>query len=1169
MAGPDPRIRYDIIANAQGAEDVERLAGELEKLDDSIDPAAAARAKALADELRQLGAQQAAIERFRELKEHSEKAKRELQEAQQAAQAFGRSLAGTEAPTRAQAGQMERLRDAVRAAKTEQQTSVAALQQQRQALNAAGIDTAKLVIHQQDLAQRSGQLRQAAAGVGEAYRQQAAAATTAATQQVRAQGSVVESLQGIRSQLVSLQGLVATVLGGQIAGGLIADLGRTADAYSNLAGRIKLVTGEGAAFDAAFEGVFDVAQRTSSAIEETGTLFARLAEAGKQIGVSNREALALTETINQATQISGASADGSRAAIQQLIQALQSGVLRGEEFNSVMEQAPRLAKALADGLGVTTAELRKQAEAGRLTADVVIRALQGQAAVVQQEFSKLPPTVGRAIENLSTSWTRYVGEVDKANGISASAAKAIDFLAGNLGTLATVLFRAGEAVVAYKAANLAVALLTNANAARVSAAAIAAETAALGANTAATLGNAAAKRTAAASTAAATAASGGMLGTVGRLGGALGAAALAVVALKDVVVDTVRDVGTWIGEGIAKWQGYGKAIEEAEQKAKAEAEAARAQAQQHAALAQQSRAAADAALGLTTESQKLIGAFDEARLKGDDVAESLGKVAKAMDVGSLDGINAAITALDALAVRGKATATEIQGALAGALRSEDLVNFATRATAAFDGSEQGARRLKIVLDAIADESLRRAGTSADELRTGFSAAATSAINDVDTLAATLDQLGQRGAQAGAALAQSLDKAIDAASTERAVQAVIERWQALGEQGRLTGDQIEAGLAKARAKLDELTPGIRGLREAAQAAGVDFDRLTTGVNKGFDAGIASLSTLVTEIEKAGISAERSGPIIAEAIDQRLQAAQTREEIERLRRVVEEFGAAGKLAGTEVAAALDRVKTKAQELAPAMRQARQDAELLGVRLKSGTQEGERGLESLMRAYERLKAGGVASTTEVREAFVATASAAIKAAGGIVPEWVKVEAQMRGVLFEADEAGNVFARAARQGEQAGAVIEASFRGARGELSRMRTEAVSLGETLAEIAARNARVGSRPSGGATYDSQGYATNTSGERVSMEVSGAEADQWWRRYTSAGVTGTRVGSGEAFRVPPVVIPSFVVPSSTPASRTVNVNINAGARTYRVATDDSSVGDLLGALESAARAAGAR
>lgn len=102
-------------------------------------------------------------------------------------------------------------------------------------------------------------------------------------------------------------------------------------------------------------------------------------------------------TVNQAIQLSGASAESGKAALVQLIQGLQSGVLRGEEFNSAMEQAPRLVQALANGLGVTTSELRKLTEQGGLTPVTLMKALEAQSEKVAAEFSKLPPTVGRAV----------------------------------------------------------------------------------------------------------------------------------------------------------------------------------------------------------------------------------------------------------------------------------------------------------------------------------------------------------------------------------------------------------------------------------------------------------------------------------------------------------------------------------------------------------------------------------------------------------------------------------------------------------------------------------------------------------------------------------------------------------------------------------------------------
>lgn len=237
-------------------------------------------------------------------------------------------------------------------------------------------------------------------------------------------------------------------------GGTPLEVLKTADAYNGLAARIKMVTGEGDAFKTAFEGVQKVAIATRSDLEATGTLFARIAAAGKEMGISQQQALGLTQTINQAIQVTGGSAASSEAAITQLIQGLQSGVLRGEEFNSVMEQAPRLAQAMADGLGVSTGELRKMAQEGQLSTTTVIRALQSQSKTVQDEFAKIPPSVGGALTNLGTSWKVYVGEVDKANGVTTAVANAINKLGANIGPVVDFLQSMGKAVAAVMALKL-------------------------------------------------------------------------------------------------------------------------------------------------------------------------------------------------------------------------------------------------------------------------------------------------------------------------------------------------------------------------------------------------------------------------------------------------------------------------------------------------------------------------------------------------------------------------------------------------------------------------------------------------------------------------------------------------------------------------------------------
>lgn len=694
------------------------------------------------------------------------------------ADALARTRAGADAATRASAEHQAALR-AERLAVVEARI---ALRDRADALRTAARE-----------AQQAAAAEQAAAA-------QLAAAMRAQTNNLTSTSTAVETLRG---QYALLQRAAAAALGGTLAGGLARDLAATADAYSNLGARIKIATGDGQAFNEALEGVQDIAQRTGASLETTGTLFTRILQAGREFGLAQRDALALTETIGQAVQLSGASAQASDAAITQLVQGLQSGVLRGEEFNSVLGQSPRLAQALAAGLSVTVGELRALAQQGALTSQTVISALQGQSATLQTEFDKLPPTVERALGKLSNAWTAYIGQTADATGATRVAAGAIDLLAGNLDTLGNVLLGVGKAAVAYQAVRLAAGYFTATAAATATAtAATVAHTAAVTANTAALTANAAATA--------------GTVAGAGRLAAVLGSLkTFSVVG----ILTNYQAIGTAIGEWVAKLTGAGKVLEESERAQRADAEATRRAAAEKAALAQATAQATDRALGLNKEARALVAEFEGVVTKTGDTTDALAKLSKSLRLDDLSGIQAAGAALDALGQRGKLTGEQIRSALAGALKDADLLQFETTARAAFDASEQGARRLKSVLDAIADESLRRAGTSAQELADGFSRAATSAINDVDTLARTLRDLGAASDDAQRALAGALDKALTAANTERAVRAVIDRLEEMGRAGTLSGDRLADGLERARKKLDELRPGINSLGEALRTFGL--------------------------------------------------------------------------------------------------------------------------------------------------------------------------------------------------------------------------------------------------------------------------------------------------------------------------------------------------------------
>jgi tape measure domain-containing protein len=763
---------------------------------------------------------------------------------------------------RALANEYEKSVAAAKKLSIELGTNTRALEAGRATLSGYGIETSKLQTAEKNLAGAVEQVREKVTSLAPAFAQAAAAGSASANRQAADQRTVRDGVKSVGDELRKIQSIAAIAIGGSIFGGMIKGVADTADEFKNLQARVKLATGEGDAFTVGFKGIQEIALATNSTLENTGTLFARLAKAGTDAGLSSiaatQQALSLTKTINQSVQLSGSSAEASSAAITQLIQGLQSGVLRGDEFNSVMEQAPRLAQALAQGIGVTTGALREMAEQGALTSATVIRALTTQSATVASEFANLPATVGRSLQNLSTAWTQYVGEADKGIVSSANVAKIIDALARNLDTLVATLYAAGKAYAAVKVLGLASDVYKWATATAGATVALEANTVATAQNTIAHGANAAAQRAGAAAAGSNAAAVVASTGRVAAAGGALGrfSALLGPVGVGlAVLAPELVNIGKWVGETAAKWAGYGKVLKDAEDRTRLQAEATKSNAEQQRLMAIALDDARNKQFQLTKEASGLIGRFDEMRLKGDSAAEAIGKIGKDFDLASVPGIANAAAVLDKLAADGKLSATQFQTAWSDALKGEDLAVFETKARAAFAGATREGERLAAVFDGTAREAIRRTGLEFDVLAGGIGKASRSAINDTDAIINSLDRLKAQGVDTGLALTASISKGIETADSAKAIEALRAQIEsvrsALGDKvadGLLTQAGVQADALKL--KIDQLKPGIQSATEALRFFGLQgADALRTAANSSREAydtlknsGLASANQL---------------------------------------------------------------------------------------------------------------------------------------------------------------------------------------------------------------------------------------------------------------------------------------------------------------------------------------
>lgn len=318
------------------------------------------------------------------------------------------------------------------------------------------------------------------------------------------------------------------------ASGLI----QAADAWNSINAQLKIATGSAQEGAKAYQSVLAIAQQTGQAIDDVSTVYRRFAENSTALGISQKQVADITTTVSQAMAISGGSAASAQAALAQFSQALASGQLRGEELNSVLEQAPRLARALADGLGVPIGKLRELAAEGAITSEAMVEALGKSAGKVADEFGQLPVTVARSLTNIKTAWTDAVGSLEKGSGAFSVLASGLDGVAKNMdviaaagGTLAAVMLgrvvsstvAATGASIAAAAAkrNLAAAEVQAAQAALAAATSRAANLGIMASETAATTALAAAHQRLATATAAAAAASRGAM-VIGALGGPIG-----------------------------------------------------------------------------------------------------------------------------------------------------------------------------------------------------------------------------------------------------------------------------------------------------------------------------------------------------------------------------------------------------------------------------------------------------------------------------------------------------------------------------------------------------------------------------------------------------------------------------------------------------------------------
>ena len=227
--------------------------------------------------------------------------------------------------------------------------------------------------------------------------------------------------QGLANSFTGLKAAVAAVA----SSAMLREFVRVADDMSLVNSRLKMATSSAAEYAEQQKALHAIARDTHADIKETINLYAKLAPALKNIGKSTEDTNNMASSFTKALQLGGASAEEAAAAIKQFGQAMGSGALRGDEFNSIAEASPTLLRYMAEGLGVNVGKLRELGSEGKLTAEALSNAFEKVKSRIDSDFAQMPVTVGKAFTDLRTEINLIVGDINEVTGATQTISGAI------------------------------------------------------------------------------------------------------------------------------------------------------------------------------------------------------------------------------------------------------------------------------------------------------------------------------------------------------------------------------------------------------------------------------------------------------------------------------------------------------------------------------------------------------------------------------------------------------------------------------------------------------------------------------------------------------------------------------------------------------------------------
>lgn len=247
----------------------------------------------------------------------------------------------------------------------------------------------------------------------------------------RAAPGITHGAAGIRSMVAAA--------GAYIGLSMVTQILREADAWNTLQARIRTATRGTGDYVQVSEQLFAISQRNGQQLNTSVALFQNLARTAPELAATNQDMLRLTNTVQQLGVISGTTYEAQRNGLIQFTQGLAGVVFRAEEFNSIIENLPELAKRIAQGMGLTVGQLRAAVIEGKVLSRDVYQAIQSQAADISRQFDELPDNMQRATTALGNSLDRFFAALDKTTGTTNAVNSLLRLMSRSLDNLSTRL----------------------------------------------------------------------------------------------------------------------------------------------------------------------------------------------------------------------------------------------------------------------------------------------------------------------------------------------------------------------------------------------------------------------------------------------------------------------------------------------------------------------------------------------------------------------------------------------------------------------------------------------------------------------------------------------------------------------------------------------------------